>query len=204
MNKSALTFEPKRIGIIEPRSITNVVSFEELKTKVLAPKCLSCHAKWQDEAAFQAKHILIGDPDRSKMFDSVKAARMPKGKKLPDGTRTPVEALPAMELELVYNYIQNAKLVLRAPVSFEELKIKVLEPKCMTCHKTWLDEPGFLAKNVIPGKAEMSKMYDSVLKERMPKSPKNPDGTRGKVIPLLPEEQELIKNYINGLKPLSL
>ena len=198
MNPTSLDFKVQNKPFEYP-SRSDVVTFEELKTKVLDTKCLSCHAKWKDEAGLQAKHITIGDPDHSKMFDSVKAARMPKGAKLPDGTRAPVETLSNAELELFYNYIQNAKKV-EVVVTFEELNFKVIVPKCLTCHKKWIDEPSFLLKYVTPGDAGKSKMYLSVKNERMPKAPKNPDGTPGKVIPLSNYDQELIRNYINGMK----
>lgn len=197
---TSLDFKIHKKPFVNPQ-IGEVVTFEELKLKVLDSKCLSCHAKWKDEAGFQAKHIIVGDPDHSKMFDAVKAARMPKGAKLPDGTRNPVEPLSTAELELFYNYIQNAKKI-TATVTFQELNTKVLVPKCLVCHKKWIDEPSFLIKNVIPGDAEKSKMYLMVKAEKMPKAPKNPDGTPGKVIPLPEEEQELIRNYINGLKTI--
>lgn len=202
MDKSGLKFKTKPLPESNPRTTSEIVSFDDLKTKVLAPKCLACHAKWTDEVGFQAKHINLGDPINSKMFDAVKAGRMPKGPKLPDGTRAPVEVLSTEELELFYNYILNAKSAapVIAPVTFEEVKIKVLDAKCITCHKKWSDEAGFQLKYVTPGEAEKSKMYLSVKNARMPKAPKNLDGTPGTVVPLSPEEQELIKNYINGLK----
>jgi hypothetical protein len=195
---SSLQFKVHQKPSINPAS-GEVVTFEELKTKVLGPKCLACHAKWKDEVGFQAKHITIGDPDHSKMFDSVKSARMPKGAKLPDGAREPVVPLSTAELELFYNYIQNAKKI-TVTVTFEELNTRVIAPKCLACHKKWIDEPAFLLKYVTPGDAEKSKMYLSVKNEKMPKSPKNPDGTPGKVIPLSNDDQELIRNYINGIK----
>lgn len=198
MNPTSLDFKVHDKPVIKP-SRSDVVTFGELKTKVLDTKCLSCHAKWKDEVGFQAKHITIGDPDHSKIFDSVKSARMPKGAKLSNGTRLPVKPLSSSELELFYNYIQNAKKV-NVVVTFEELNTKVIVPKCLNCHKKWIDEPSFLLKYVTPGDAEKSKMYLSVKNEKMPKAPKNPDGTPGKVIPLSNDDQELIRNYINGMK----
>lgn len=201
MGTSSLNFKQHHKPFINPEVRGEVVTFDELKNKVLQPKCLACHKRWKDEVGFQTKYFKAGDPDHSKMFDSVKAARMPKGEKLPDGTRAPAEPLSTAELELIYNYIRDAKNIVPV-VHFQELNAKVLIPKCLVCHKKWIDEPSFLFKDVTRGDAENSKMYLAVKKEKMPKAPKNPDGTPGKVIPLPEEEQELIRNYINNIKIL--
>lgn len=111
MDKSALNFKEHALPELKPEVITEV-TFELLKTQVLEPKCLGCHAKWNDEAAFQEKYITFGKPEESKLYESVRLARMPKGKKLPDGTRSPVIPLTTAELELIYNYITHAKGIL--------------------------------------------------------------------------------------------
>ncbi len=191
--KTPLNFKELDSKTINPQISTDIVTFDQLKTKVLETKCLSCHTNWKDESDFQAKHIKLGNPDHSKMFDAVKAGRMPKGKKL----------LSTAELELFYNYILNAREV-GPRVTFQELKTKVLDPKCFACHKRWVDEPSFQLKYITPGNAERSKMFLAVKNATMPKAPKNPDGTAGTIVPLPEAEQEMIRNYINGIKSLAI
>lgn len=200
MDKSTLDFKEHPLPDVSPQT-TDEVSFEDLRANVLDAKCLECHKAWTTEFEFQKKWVVLGKPEESKMYDSVKMARMPKGKRLPDGTRAAVIPLTSRELEYFYNYIQGAKPAV-AEVTFAELKTKVLETKCINCHKKMSDETYFIERYVVRGDAEKSKVYDSVIKARMPKSPKNEDGTTNPVVPLDPEEIKLIKNYINGLKPL--
>ena len=207
MDKSALDFQEHIQPELKPE-VTTEVTFEELKTQVLEPKCLSCHAKWNDEGTFQEKYIKVGRPEESKLYDSVTKARMPKGAKLPDGTREPVVPLSKEELKLIYNYISTAKAVApqggvgTAPVSFERLQKEVLAPKCISCHQTWIQEVFFQAKHIKIGKPEESQLYESVRLARMPKGKKLPDGTRAAVVPLSTAELELIHNYITHAKPI--
>lgn len=199
MGKSALNFAEKSTKPpINPDTIGVEVNFEELKEKVLNTKCINCHkhAAWSDEYAFQQKRIVFGGPDKSKLYEFVKSGRMPIGAKLPDGTREKVDPLNTAELELVYNYIQHAKKI----TEFENLKNKVLTPKCIACHRRMGDEESFIKNYVIPGDPEKSKAYDSVIKQRMPKSPKAEDGSQPPVVPLTETEIKLLKDYISNLK----
>ena len=199
LDKTSLKFNGLKNPIQEEIS-AEFINFETLKKSVLEPKCLACHAKWSDEAAFQSKYIVLGQPDSSKLFDSVKKGRMPKGPKLADGTRAIVPPLSSKELETIRLYIQNAT-VAYPKVTYEELKTKILVPKCMTCHKKWTTEELFQKNNVVPGQSNKSRVYDSVMKDRMPKSPLSPDGLPQAVVPLSPEEKEMFRNYIHTLKP---
>lgn len=200
MGKSALDFVEKSTPAIKPDGIGVEVTFEELKEKVLTPKCIGCHkhAAWNDEFEFQKEYIKFGKPEESKLFDSVKMARMPKGKKLPDGSREKVDPLNTAELELVYNYILKAKKL----TAFDNLKNKVLASKCLACHQKRMgDEESFIKNYVTPGEPDKSKAYDSVVKQRMPKSPKAEDGSQPPVVPLDEKEIKLLKDYILSLKP---
>lgn len=199
LDKTSLKFN----GVKNPTEtvvVDETITFDDLKTTVLAPKCLSCHAKWSDEAAFQSKYMVLGDADNSKMFDSVKKGRMPKGPKLPDGTREIVAPLNSKELETVRLYIQSATKVF-PKVTFEELKTKILDTKCITCHKKWTSEEIFQKNNVVAGFSDKSRVYDSVMANRMPKARLGEDGLPQAVTPLSPEEKEMFRNYIQTLKP---
>lgn len=201
MDKTALKFVVPKSN--QDEISTESIAFEKLKSDVLVPKCLGCHKAWSNEANFQDDgRMVIGDPDNSKVFKMVKAGRMPVGKKLADGTREKVPALESAELEIMYQYIQNTTAVYEE-ISFEELKTKVLEPKCIVCHKKWTSEEEFTRRNITPGNALTSKLYDSVLAPRMPKGAMNEDGTYPPVVPLSLVEKKLIRNYINNLKPKS-
>lgn len=193
MDKSSLKFEAPETPSVTPigSDEDQQVAFENLKTNILIPKCVQCHSKWSSEFQFQ-KFIIPGDPENSRLFDSVKTGRMPIGDKLP---------LTSAELEMVRSYIQNARPVPAPPVvvKFDELKTKVLAPKCIACHKKWENEAEFLKRHIVPGDAEKSRMYDSVKMGRMPKAAENEDGTPGTVVPLEKNEAELIRNYINSL-----
>lgn len=200
LDKTSLKFEVPKIPQNQEAS-TEGISFESLKTEVLAPKCLGCHKAWADEAIFQDDgRMIIGDADNSKVFQMVKTGRMPVGPKLPEGGRAKVPPLDSAELNKVLQYINHTKAVF-TKVTFEELKTKVLEPKCIVCHKKWSTEEEFLKRHITPGNATTSKLYDSVMAPRMPKSPLNEDGTVNPVVPLSKAETKLIRNYINNLKP---
>lgn len=202
LDKTALKLDAPKLQRQE-QTEANAVSFEKLKTEVLEQKCLGCHKAWSSEALFQDDKMVIGDAEKSKMYQMVRGGRMPVGKKLPTGEREKVPPLESAELEMFYQYITHAKAVY-AEVSFEELKTKVLEPKCISCHKKWTTEEEFLKRNITPGNAAASKLYDSVMAPRMPKSPLNEDGTMNPVVPLSKAETKLIRNYINNLKPKTL
>ena len=158
MDKTSLKFVVPKVH--QDEVSTESLSFEKLKTDLLAPKCLGCHKAWSNEALFQDDNrVLVGDPENSKVYQSVKAGKMPVGKKLPDGTREKVPALESSELEVMYQYISSATAVYEK-VSFEELKTKVLESKCIVCHKKWSSEEAFTSRHIVPGKAQESKLYD--------------------------------------------
>jgi hypothetical protein len=199
LDKTSLKLEAPKLQLQEETS-ADAVSFDKLKTDVLEQKCLGCHKGWSTEAGFQDDKIIVGDAENSKIYQIVRSGRMPVGKKLPEGGREKVPPLESAELNMFYQYITHTKAVY-AEVSFEELKTQVLEPKCMTCHKKWGSEEEFLKRNITPGNAAASKLYDSVMAPRMPKSPLNEDGTLNPVVPLSAKEKKLIRNYINNLKP---
>lgn len=73
----------------------------------------------------------------------------------------------------------------------------------MTCHKSWRNEELFQKNNVIPGFPEKSRLYSVVMQDRMPKSPLSEEGLPQPVVPLSLEEKEMIRLYIQSLKPKS-
>lgn len=83
------------------------VSFSELKEKVIAPKCLSCHKKWSDEDSFISKHVIPGDAENSKMYQMVRIGKMPKAPMNEDGSPGVFVPLNSYEMELIRNYINS-------------------------------------------------------------------------------------------------
>ncbi|MBY0517241.1 MAG: hypothetical protein K2P81_10045 [Bacteriovoracaceae bacterium] len=75
------------------------VTFERISREILVPKCLECH-KWVSSEARVLRKLVPGDPENSKIFQSVESGDMPeKGPPLSTG-----------ELELMRAYI-NALVI---------------------------------------------------------------------------------------------
>ncbi len=85
---------------------------------------------------------------------------------------------------------------------FIELKTKVLTPKCIGCHSIYKTEEGFQKKGMTLGEPAVSEIFIQVDQDRMPKGTELENGAEGKVIPLSPEEKELIRNYILKARPV--
>lgn len=84
------------LGTSEPK-----VSFEQLQTEVLGPKCIKCHKGMKEEAGIQWG-VVPGKPDESKIYKAMANGSMPKQ----------ISPVTESELQLLYNYIKN----LQAPV----------------------------------------------------------------------------------------
>ncbi len=112
----------------------NDESFIALKSKILIPKCLSCHSK-VDSVSGISPWIKPGDPEHSLLYTEVKNGNMPKGK----------PQLSGVELELVYDFInqlQSAPEPTPTPVpapskgiTYSQIRSRVLVPYgCTSCH----------------------------------------------------------------------
>lgn len=152
------------------------VSFEFLSQEILAPKCITCHKGFTDEQKL-LKHVKGNDPEISPLFESVKTGRMPK-KAAPLNSR---------ELEIVRTYIESIRI--ERLVTYDELKEKILVPKCMSCHKKAGEESNIM-RWINQDSPMESKLLKSTESGRMPKD--NP--------PLSASELNLIKNYLLNFK----
>ncbi|HXH29849.1 MAG TPA: hypothetical protein VNJ01_03450 [Bacteriovoracaceae bacterium] len=97
-SKSSLMFE-ERLSKTPPPQTLEVSEFEALKTAVLVPHCIGCHAGMEEESKVK-EFITAGSPDESVLFLMVKDGSMPKGK----------PPLNSEELEKVRLYIESLKV----------------------------------------------------------------------------------------------
>ena len=170
--RSSLIFEAP-IRDLSPQNAEEV-NFKTLSEKILVPKCLKCHKGFSEEENV-LKHVVDNNPDESPLFDSVKTGRMPKRDM----------ALNSDELEIVRLYIEN----LDGEVNFDELKAKVLAPKCLNCHKRITDEES-LMRWINEDLPEESKLLTTTKSGYMPKN-----GT-----PLSAKEMKVIQQYLQQFK----
>ncbi|MCM2348373.1 MAG: hypothetical protein NDI69_00035 [Bacteriovoracaceae bacterium] len=73
-------------------------------------------------------------------------------------------------------------------VTFAQLRTSIIDPHCLKCHKSLTSEEA-LAKWVVAGDVEGSKLYQVIKDGSMPK----------KAAPLSSAELELVRHYIEGL-----
>lgn len=156
--------------------IPREVNFEFLSQEILTPKCISCHKGFTDEQKI-LKHVKGNDPEISPLFDSVKTGRMPK-KAAPLNSR---------ELEIVRTYIEGIRI--ERLVTYDELKEKILAPKCMTCHKKAGEEANIM-RWINQDSPMESKLLETTESGLMPED--NP--------PLSASELNLIRNYLSNFK----
>lgn len=137
--KSSLTFHENTTAG-STASQTQEVGFAEIKTAILTPHCLRCHAEVGTEKGL-SKWVLAGNPDTSLLFTEIKSGSMPKDEN-PLGTQ---------DLELVRNYIEQLAPVPKPTptpvptpvpiptptpsVTFAQIRTDVLVPyRCLNCH----------------------------------------------------------------------
>lgn len=164
----------KRSGLVfeVPEEMTPG-TFRNLSANILESKCIGCHKKFEIPENM-LKYIDGNNPDTSKLFQVVKDGSMPKKAK----------PLNSLELEMVRTYIENVEVI--RDVSFAELKEKILEPKCLSCHKKAGDEQVIITKWVDKKNPFASKLFNSTKNGSMPKKDKA----------LTKEEMKIIKGYL--------
>lgn len=159
------------------------ISFQNFKANLLETKCMSCHKGFEDEKNL-LQYIDVNDPENSLLYLVVKDGSMPpKGK-----------PLTSLELEFVRNYVASfqrpAETESPEPLpaaGFDELKEKILIPKCLSCHKKMGDEENIQRWVNVDAPLE-SKLYLRTLDRSMPKGGE----------PLSDEEMKLIKRYLGA------
>jgi len=82
---------------IQNVEIIRDVSFAELKTEILEPKCLSCHKKAGDEAVLIQRWVDKKSPFASKLYISTKNGSMPKK----------ADHLTAEEMKFIKGYLRT-------------------------------------------------------------------------------------------------
>ncbi len=143
----------------------NNVTFSQLKSAILTPKCLSCHAEVSTEAKLSA-WVVAGDPEQSSLYTEVKSGSMPKGK----------SPLSGSDLEMVYDYIANLKVSAPTPtptptpstgITYAQVKARILTPyRCSSCHSVGSETS--LAKWINVSSPASSSFYTSVKSGSMP------------------------------------
>lgn len=155
---------------------------------ILRTSCAGCHNAsspgggidyMMDINALKYYRLVIpGEPQLSELYDSIATGRMPKSSTLTQdqikaiydwifegmsGTAVPVNAPPASSATLVAKY--------------SSISAKILVPKCLGCHGSANPAGGYSVATyngvmalVQPGNAAASGLYDSTLKNRMPKN----------------------------------
>lgn len=108
--------------------ISGKVSFNELKTKLLVPQCVRCHAWAQDEVAVNSR-IVVGIPAASPLFIQVSSGRMPQG-------GPPVAKA---QLALLEAYIKGGGDGPQTPPpelkpTYASLKFHLFDKSCTMCH----------------------------------------------------------------------
>ena len=79
-----------------PQPTEPIITFEDIKTTILVPKCLACH-RWADNEQKVAFRIVPGEPDMSSLYLSVESGRMPMRS----------APLSADELKKIKDYIES-------------------------------------------------------------------------------------------------
>ena len=119
--KSALIFKPN--DATTPLPLGQAATFENIKSTILTPHCLACHANVTTAAELN-KWIVPGIPEASVFFKEVEDGSMPMN----------AAPLPTSDLEMIRGYIQSM-VATPTPATFAEIKQQVLTPySCLNCH----------------------------------------------------------------------
>ncbi|MFA5582574.1 MAG: hypothetical protein WDA09_00035 [Bacteriovoracaceae bacterium] len=154
-----------------------LLTFEDLKRRILAPHCMTCH-KRSGTAEGIEKWIIAGDPENSKLFKVIKDGSMPKK----------ADPLPIADLEFVRKYILDLATIRNLEtIDFVTLKNEILVPYCLNCHKK-MDNEESLKRWINMSDPMNSRLLQTVVEGKMPK--KGP--------PLNDSELMLIKKYLNN------
>lgn len=179
-------------------SSSKQAALEARALAILKGKCVSCHnvnspgggiSYIADINALKFnRYIIPGEPQLSQLYDSVAKSRMPMG-----------SSLTQEEIQAIYDWIYEgmtpgvigvtppAVTVLEA--KFASINSKILQPKCLGCHSSANSQGGVNVQTyqavmnlVQPGNPAASGLYDSTLKNRMPKNGTMLTGQELKVI----------------------
>ncbi|MEZ4749903.1 MAG: c-type cytochrome domain-containing protein [Bdellovibrionota bacterium] len=163
-------------------------SFAAVQKFVLQPKCLSCHAGAASpqgvnlssyDAMMGSNVVTPFKPEASRIYDSLAAARMPKGQ----------PALSPRLLELVRVWIENGAQEGSAPPpppqiqpTYDSISENIFQKRCNGCHngahadteldlrtyKSLMEFEGDFLKAVDPKDPDSSSLYLNLANEIMP------------------------------------
>lgn len=164
---SSLDYKVNQSMTLDPNT---KVTFADVKSNILQPYCLSCHADVSTETGLK-KWISPGDPEASSFFTDVKNGSMPKDQ----------NPLDLNKVEMIRLYIEQ--MVVQAPspspvpapvpspatgITYEEVKTKVLTPyRCLNCHSVGTEAK--LAKWINTTSPAQSLFYTTIKDGSMPK-----------------------------------
>jgi len=148
------------------------VSFSMIKSQILQPHCINCHASEGTESGIK-KWITPGDPDNSPFFTEVENGNMPRN----------ASALTTKDLQLIRSYIEQMKNTAPAPtpiptptptptptpsrISYTQVKSRILTPYgCTSCHSVGTEAR--LARWINTTTPSKSSFYTSVKSGSMP------------------------------------
>lgn len=166
----------------------DAVSFSTIKSQILQPHCLNCHAAQATETGLK-KWIVPGEPDNSPFFIEVENGNMPRN----------ASALSTKDLQLIRTYIEQMSTTATpvptptpAPtpsptrISYTQVKTRILTPYgCTSCHSVGT-EARLASKWINTTTPAKSSFYTSV------KSGSMPQGGRDVSV----EDQAFILQYV--------
>ncbi len=122
----------------------------ELKTfqEIMDNQCIACHSKTLADPIRMDRWLSGPGTEASKIVRSVHEGRMPKDK----------PALPVAQVDIIREHVTNY-----------QIKVKIFAEQCMACHSKTFNDPERLARWIVPGKPDESKLYLAVVSGRMPK-----------------------------------
>jgi len=149
------------------------VSFSTIKSEILQPHCIRCHAAESTESGLKKNWIVAGDPENSKFFTEVENGNMPQN----------AAALSTKDLQLIRSYISQMRSATPAPtpvptpsptptpttprISYSQVKTRILTPYgCTRCHSVGSESS--LAKWINTTTPSKSTFYTSTKSGSMP------------------------------------
>ncbi len=165
--------------------LTSEVSFDDLFSTVLGPKCIQCHS-WAQSEQELLQYVKKGEPEQSKLYQVVENNSMPLGGPI----------LSDIEKVVVYDYISNLSVSDVTPVpskpdtnprrdtspseppthepdlGYDQALLKqimdnTLVPKCISCH-AWIGDKEQVLSRVKAQAPLESRLYLRVENDSMP------------------------------------
>jgi len=197
-------------------SRTSIASFESIKSNILDPKCLRCHAAGGDGGVDLSSYnsikdnpglVTAGDLKNSRLYTEVATGSMPEG-----GPVLNPDEIAVIENWILAGASDGDTSVNPPPINpppptnsetiYSQIQTKIFNTSCVRCHssakpsgKVDLSDYQKLMANkrsvIVPGKPQSSLAYTEIIGGSMP--------PKGKAVD--PQLVELFKNWItNGAR----